>query len=142
MRKKNEELLKQLKNSRKIIERERNKRLKTPQTPRSKTEYLMKQAGLNSKKREFEPIKKKLLYAECVSNEIKAASDKNPKKKNVIGRVVSGRIMKKYRLLTELKRATHIKRNSVNNHSKELTKTTKEPFASQIGCQRHRIVSL
>lgn len=61
------------------------------------------------------------MYVECVSNEIKAASDKNPKKKNVIGRVVSGRIMKKYRLLTELKRATHIKRNSVNNHSKELT---------------------
>ena len=46
-------------------------------TPKSKTDYLLKQAGVSPRRAKV--LRKKLLYAECCE-EIKEAKRKNPRK--------------------------------------------------------------
>lgn len=80
----------------------------------------MKKAGLKPDARATENIRKKLLYAECISKEFAEISEVNPAKKSLIGKVVSGKIMKTYKMLTELKKSTNITWRIKAKQSKKL----------------------
>ncbi|CAH1798517.1 unnamed protein product, partial [Owenia fusiformis] len=81
--------------NRKIISRLRKKvnDLKPANTPRSKTDKLLKKSGFSPSKVP-RTIRKKLIFSECVSDELKQSNQKKP---------ISGRILKKYKLANQLR---------------------------------------
>lgn len=80
----------------------------------------MKKSGLKPGTRATENIRKKLLYAECISKEVAETSGVNPAEKRLVGKVVSGKSMKKYKILTELKQSTNITWRTQAKQSKKL----------------------
>lgn len=122
---------------RKRLERERKRHREVIDTPRRKTDSLMRKAGLKLGTRATESIRKKLLYAECISKEAAEASEVNPAKKRLVGKV-SGKIMKKYKMLTELKQSTNITWRTQAKQSKKLDQERQHRnlFLRQKNCQR------
>jgi hypothetical protein len=120
LRKHNEKLQKGQNTLRKRLERERKRHRQVIDTPRRKTDSLMKKSGLKPGTRATENIRKKLLYAECISKEVAETSGVNPAEKRLVGKVVSGKIMKKYKMLTELKQSTNITWRTQAKQSKKL----------------------
>ena len=87
---------------------------KKPMTPKSKTDKLPRDAGVSPRcKKE---LRKKLLYAEVISEEIKEAKRKNPRKLREINVVVSGKLIKKYRQKSQLEKSTNISRKYGHHH--------------------------
>ncbi|VDI49578.1 Hypothetical predicted protein [Mytilus galloprovincialis] len=116
----NKNLKKSQNTLRKRLEREKKRNSEKKNTPRSKTDALIQRAGLTPGARNTENIRKKLLYAECVSKEIRETSEENPTKRKLVGIVVSGKFMKKYKMLTELKKSTNITWRTQAQRSKKL----------------------
>ena len=80
--------------------KERAKKASTPVTtitPRSKVCSLMKQNGISPSK--APTIKKKLLYADAISSEIRKSIQERKNKRESIRRVISGQILRKYKLI-------------------------------------------
>ena len=80
--------------------KERAKKASTPVTtitPRSKVCSLMKQNGISPSK--APTIKKKLLYADAISSEIRKSIQERKNKIESIRRVISGQILRKYKLI-------------------------------------------
>ena len=125
LKRKNQTLQKAINTSRKKLEREKKKRIPLIQknTPRSKTDSLMTQAGLESNSERLQPIRKKLIYAECISQEVNKTSGENPRKRKIVANVVAGPVMEKYRLMSELKKSTKLTHRTVfsKTQSKKLT---------------------
>jgi 23S rRNA A1618 N6-methylase RlmF len=122
---------------RKRLERERKRHREVIDTPRRKNDSLMRKTGLKLGTRATESIRKKLLYAECISKEATEASEVNPAKKRLVEKV-SGKIMKKYKMLTELKQSTNI---TWRTQAKQLKKLDQERqhrnlFLRHKNCQR------
>lgn len=113
----NSELKKKLKTAQKMIQRHNKK--DHSNTPRGKTDALLKKSGIHPK--QVPDIRKRLIYAECLSEEIKFAQQdqgKNCKKKETVHRVASGKIIRKYRLKTTLEKMTNLnRRKACNNKS-------------------------
>ena len=75
----------------------RNSSTNSPLTPKRKTIKMMKAAGINPGN--APEIQKQLLFAETISKEIQEAVSEKKNKKQSIRTLVSGNILKKYRLL-------------------------------------------
>ena len=71
----------------------------TTQTPRSRAISQLKSAGLTP--RSSKAIKKHLIFANAVCDEVRIASKENDKsnEKDACSRVISGRVLKKYRMI-------------------------------------------
>ncbi|CAC5402742.1 unnamed protein product [Mytilus coruscus] len=120
LKKHNKNLKKSQNTLRKRLEREKKRNSEKKNTPRSKTDALIQRAGLTPGTRDTENIRKKLLYVECVSKEIRETSEENPTKRKLVGIVVSGKFMRKYKMLTELKKSTNITWRTQAKRSKKL----------------------
>ena len=72
---------------RKRLERERKRHREVIDTPRRKNDSLMRKTGLKLGTRATESIRKKLLYAECISKEATEVSEVNPAKKRLVEKV-------------------------------------------------------
>ena len=94
---KKKQKLKQKCNSlrKKIARRSRKK--ENSSIPNSKTTNMMRAAGILPK--DAPDIKKQLLFAETISSEIQEAGKEKKNRKQIIRSVVSGNILKKYRLI-------------------------------------------
>ena len=110
------DLSRKLNSARKRISRFEKKK---PMTPKSKTDKLLRDAGVSPRCRK--ELRKKLLYAEVISEEIKEAKRKNPRKLREIDEVVSGKLIKKYRQKSQLEKSTKSKKYG-HVHSKEMMK--------------------
>lgn len=103
------------------------KQKNTPLTPKSKANTYLKNAGLNPNK--VPSIRKQLVYAECLNEEVKEAIAKNSKNKHIVQKVVSGKIMKKYRMQSVMERSTNLNRRKnlankdMRNEKKRILKT-------------------
>ncbi len=117
----NESLKRKLNSVRKRLNRMENKQRSAPSTPRSKSDKLLRDAGLEPKR--VPGIRQKLLFAECLSEEIKEAKTAN--NQNVVMRIVSGKIIKKYKMKKALGTSTRLDRRKLNNLSKSVTHVEK-----------------
>ncbi|MEW8542104.1 MAG: hypothetical protein AB2693_01100 [Candidatus Thiodiazotropha sp.] len=117
---KNKDLNRKLNTARKQLSRLKKQK---PSTPRSKTDHLLKRAGILPT--QAKEIRKKLLYAECVNEEIKEAKRNNPRKLRAINVVVSGKLIAKYRLKSLLHRCANINRKKGHVQNKEILVTRK-----------------
>ena len=82
-----------------------------PQTPRRKTDLIMKKSGINPKS--VPDIRKCLIYNECLNEEVKIAVDDNPTRQNAVHQGVSGNIVKKDRLETLMQSMTSLNRRKL-----------------------------
>ena len=97
--------------------RSREKKKKTkPSTPTGKVAKLMRSAGISP--RDSETIRKKLLFAECMTTEIQQSIESNPEKSNIFSKIVSGKMMKKYRLLNMLQKSSGISKRQLKRSTK------------------------
>ena len=85
-------------------------------TPKSKTDALLKRAGLRP--RDVPVIGKQLLYAECVNEEVRNAMSQSPKEMACLQEVVSGKVMK-YRMRSYLEKMTLLERRQVVKNNTE-----------------------
>ena len=82
---------------------------------------MLRSAGLIPSTSKVKALRKKLLFAECLSAEIKNSLNVNPRQRNIISAVASGTLMKKYRQFSMLKQSTNINWRSCNIKSKTIT---------------------
>lgn len=117
----NEELKRKLNTVTKRLNRLKHKQLTTPEpsTPKSKSYSLLRKAGLDPTLPSVSKLRQKVLFAECVGDEIKAASQSN--QKQVVMRIVTGKIIKKYKLKTSLASTTGLNRRKMNNVQKSVS---------------------
>lgn len=82
-------------------------------TPRSRSRAQLKEAGLSPSS--VPPaIKKKLVFANALMQEVKASTSKDKPKKKVAPKILAGsKIIKRYRLLRQLKRETGLSKRSL-----------------------------
>lgn len=106
----NETLKRKLKSAQKRIQRYELTKEKEASTPKSKTDALLKRAGMRPN--DVPEVRKQLLYAECIHENIKQTmSQKSP---NMVSlQMVSGKVIKKYRLRSYLEKKTMIERRKV-----------------------------
>lgn len=100
-----------MKTAQRKLQRYEDKKDQSANTPKSKTDKLIKQSGLIPET--VPEIRKKLLFGECLASEItvaKCAQESKSKLKEVVHRVASGRIIKKYRLKQLLEKKTTLNR--------------------------------
>ena len=95
--------------------REKKKKSLTS-TPTGKIASLMRSAGISPRK--SETIRQKLLFAECMTSEIQQSMQSNPEKSNVISKIVSGKTIKKYRLLNTLQKSSGISKRQLRRSAK------------------------
>ncbi|KAK6184255.1 hypothetical protein SNE40_006760 [Patella caerulea] len=88
----NETLKRKLKTTQKRLQRLKPKS-SSPKTPKSKTDVLLRQSGINSQK--VPEIRKRLVYGECVNEEVKHAIQHSSNAKESIHKVVSGKVIKR-----------------------------------------------
>lgn len=104
---------------RKQIARSRGKK----DTPNSKTNKIMRTAGINPK--DAAEIKKKLLFAETLSGEIREAGKERKNSKKSIRSIISGEILKKYRLLRYAATKTATDRRKLSKVQNKVINPTK-----------------
>lgn len=121
MKEQNEELKRKLNNVTKRLNRLRQKQLHEtePLTPRSKTNRLLSKAGIDPSQPSVSKLKQKALFAECIGKEIKEASRSN--KKQVVMRIVTGKIVKKYKMKGLLAASTGLNRRKMKNVQKSIS---------------------
>lgn len=85
-------------------------------TPRSKVDSLLKKSNIRPES--VPEVRKRLLFSECLAEEVKDASTKN--KKETIMRVISGKIVKKYRMNFMLSKMTGIDRRHARSTKKNI----------------------
>jgi len=104
-----EDLQRKLRNAQRRLQRLEEK--KTADTPKSKADQLLKQSGLRPE--QVPEIRKRLIFSECLSEEIKSAKDaqkKSCKQTEVVHRIASGKVIKKYRMKSTLEKMTNLNR--------------------------------
>lgn len=121
----NEELKRKLKNVQRRLQRYEAK--KAANTPRSKVDRLLKTSGIKPK--QVPCIRKQLIYGKCLSEEIKkakATQEKSSDKLQIVHRVASGRVIKKYRLKSTLESMTSLnRRRSISSKSVSTVKRSR-----------------
>lgn len=111
--------MKKLKATQKRIQRLEVKNSSQKDTPRSKADMILKSSGI--KPREVPEVRKRLIYNECINKEIIKATESNSRRFSAVQKVVSGTIMKKYRLQSTLQKYTTLNRRKTYNQKKRLT---------------------
>ncbi|KAH3826745.1 hypothetical protein DPMN_128655 [Dreissena polymorpha] len=110
----NEELRRKLKTAQKRLQRydqKKNQVKPITNTPTEKTDRLLKESGIYPKR--VQEVRKKLIYGERLSLEVKLAKETQGNKSNrkqIIHRVASGRVMKRYRMMSTLEKHTQLNR--------------------------------
>jgi hypothetical protein len=94
-------------NLRKKISR-MNMNTSSPRTPKSRSERELRKAGIETN---MNPkIKKKLLFANCISHELKRGSHANDRSvRRLIKRLIAGKILRKYKLVDFAENLTGVK---------------------------------
>ncbi|WAR01023.1 hypothetical protein MAR_025395 [Mya arenaria] len=106
----NEALKRKLRSAQRQLQRYEEKK-KQSNTPRGKTDSLLKQSGINPQT--VPEIRKRLIFSECLNEEIRSAKDAQENRsdrKTVVHKVVSGRVIKRYRLKSTLEEHTRLNR--------------------------------
>lgn len=95
-------------------------------TPKSKTKLELREAGVSPSKLPLK-IVKKLTLANVVFEEVKHATVENQQQRHsaIIHKVVSGKIIKKYRLQTSLMKTCNLTRRGIKTDSKKLTSSSR-----------------
>jgi hypothetical protein len=97
MKRKNENLRRQLNRMKLKIKKKGNIETKSPRTPKSRSESEMKKAGIEPDK--HPNIRKKLMFANCIVGEMREkVMSRRSLDNTVIKKVVAGNIMRKYHL--------------------------------------------
>lgn len=117
----NESLKRKLNTVRKKLKRLEHKQCAAPSTPRSKVNKLMKDAGIEPTK--APGIRQRMLFAECIGEEIHEATKANDPK--VVATIVSGKVIKKYKLKATLGQSTNINRRKLNTMTKSVANIKK-----------------
>ena len=102
---KNDNLRKKIKTTQKRLCRIQT-RTANLQTPRSKTNLILKKSGIDPKN--LLDIRKRLICNECLTEEVQIAVDDNPTRKKAVHKVVFGNIVIKNRLKTLMQSMTSL----------------------------------
>ena len=98
---------------------------RSPRTPRSKTDAQIRAANLNG--HQAKKIRRQLLLGNAIVDEVKSAKKQNlPSKMKAVHSVIAGRIVKKYRCVSQLCKATGFARNSMARTSSKSLSFTKQ----------------
>ena len=87
-------------------------------SPRGQTDKEMRSNGVSPTK--HPTIRRKILLANCMAEEIQFAVKKNPAKKSIIAGITAGKIIKKYRLTNELSNMTKMSKETLLRSKKTL----------------------
>ena len=127
----NESLRRRLNTTRKKLNRleHKQKAEKTALTPNSKTDKLLQENGIDPSV--ATAVKQKLLFAECISEEIKEAAKVNDP--DLLRPIISGERITKYRLKKRLSDCTGVNRRKLNVKKKliEIKKRTRKEYINQ-----------
>jgi hypothetical protein len=86
--------------------------IKEPNTPRSKTNAQLRDAGIRGK--QVNKIRRQLLLSHTLIEEVKMAKKVNKlSKTSILCNVVAGRIIRKYRCISALSKKIGLNRNKV-----------------------------
>ena len=114
----NESLRRKFNSARKKLNRMDKKQSKqankVPETPRSKSNKLLRDVGIDPKN--APKLRQKVLFAECITEEIKEARKIN--NQDIVRHVVTGKVIKKYRLKKALAENTYLDRRKFINRKK------------------------
>lgn len=103
----------------------------TPKTPRSKTNSVIRKAGVSPKNLP-RPIRKQLLFAQVVVDEVEAslktsnASFKKSTRRGLAASIVSGNILRKYRCVRTLSKAISLNRTTLSKSQGKLMYPAKQ----------------
>lgn len=106
---KNEDLQRKLKTVQRRLQRYEARKI--PTTPRSKSDKVLKNAGINPNS--VPEVRKRLIYVECINEEVKKAVETNTSMSRNILKTVSGNIIKKYRMKNFMQKMTSLNRRHV-----------------------------
>ena len=115
----NENLRRKLKTAHKRLNRFEAMKQKGASTPRSKADAILKGAGL--KPNDVPDVRKQLVYAECMSEEVRVSVSKSEKPKEQAKSHTFGKVLKKYRMRSHLQKITFLERRKAlkNNSTKK-----------------------
>ncbi|KXJ28616.1 hypothetical protein AC249_AIPGENE17438 [Exaiptasia diaphana] len=112
-------------------------------TPRTRTEVQIRNAGLTPKKVPSQ-LRKRLAFSNVLSDEIRQSQEKNKstKCKQSIREIVSGKILKKYRMVHTMNQATGIGRNSLHKSTcKDVKGRDKTRLRAQVNAKIEQVKS-
>lgn len=125
----NDNLRKKIKTTQKRLCRIQT-RTANPQTPRSKTNLILKKSGIDPKN--LLDIRKRLICNECLTEEVQIAVDDNPTMKKAVHKVVFGNIVIKNRLKTLMQSMTSLNSRKLFSGFQDEEDTTFETKSRQI----------
>ena len=108
----------------------------TPQTPRSKTHSAIRKAGL-SPRNLLRPIRKQLLFAQVVVDEVKSslktsnAAFKKSTRRGLAASIVSGKILRRYRCVRTMSKAISFNRTTLSKTQEKLMYPAKQREAEK-----------
>ena len=109
-------LKKRYKTAMRKLQRRQRLQQENPGTPLSKTNAILEEAGIS--REQAERVKGKLLLSTVVMEEVKkTATDNKRSKRNVLHNILAGRIVKKYRCMTQLSRDSGLGRRALMKSS-------------------------
>ncbi|KXJ26065.1 hypothetical protein AC249_AIPGENE6471 [Exaiptasia diaphana] len=109
---------KRIQRSRKVNEKKKKEDNRPANTPRSKSSVELREAGL-SPSTAHPVIKKKLIFANSVMQEVRESTSKEKKNKKIAPAILVGsKIIKKYRLLKQLRKETGLSKRSLQEKAK------------------------
>ena len=88
-------------------------------TPKSKTDNDIRESGITPTKI-GSSLKKQLLFANVLTAELNETINESNEPKSVVNRVLSGKVVKKYRMQEQMKRTFSMSRSALKNTSKPL----------------------
>ena len=119
LKKENQQLSRKCDSLRKKLTRSSSTvKINSPLTPKRKTMKMMKNAGINPCN--VSEIQKQLLFAEIISKEIQEALNQKKNKKESIRTMISGKILKKYRLLQYVSNKTNTDRRKLSKANRKV----------------------
>ena len=100
-----------------------SKKKENSSTLNRKTNKLMRRVGINP--RDAPEIQKQLLFAETLSSEIRKAGNEKKNSKQSIRSVISGKILRKYKLIHYAARGTNSDRRKLSKRLRKVTNPNK-----------------
>lgn len=132
----NDNLQRKVKTIQRRVQRMKNKQ--APATPRSKTDKMMKEHGLDGRARN---VRKQLLMSNVIIDEVnKKMKDKKAGKKKIVYGQVVGNLLKKYRCISKLSKATGLHRNVISRAIKRGVDFTKQRRLRTLAKYREGII--
>lgn len=114
---------------------------KEPNTPRSKTNAQLRDAGIRGK--QVNKIRRTLLLSHALIEEVKMAKKVNkPGKTSILCNVVAGRIIRKYRCISALSKKIGLNRNKVGKVTTKCIDYNKQRRSREVKRYRDDVIRL